>query len=475
MADLNSDALPDLTLTKVWGQDSAATGGMQDLGGLRFAAGGYNIVSGSDRLFARGALNLANGISFRAKDSTDTDSKGLELLGSIIRLSPTEAVQIYPTPNSFAQAIRTVQSGPASGSDAGPIYFNQISGTYTSTITGDGPDGEDPASINLIHFSMGVGGPDFAAESAAALGFGLVVSADDPLSGDRLGFNGGVYTEYTSAARLYGGSTGATIAGTGSAAQLIGFETDVFLLDTGTTPIRIGFHSWSGGTGQATDVDAAYGIGIHGGAGRAPWMSGIVLFTGDGGGGQPIDTTGNFLYADHAMTLADFLDLTNVTVTGDILKHTNLNITGGGNIHFGGKLSSKSMISASGTSVAIRLGDDSGAASLSALNVLSNGGRFGFVSSSAIAAPANGSIFLSNSDQTGFTSLWLGPYGTTYNMIKHGGAGLLDVRLTDDSNYGTIRGKLRTHANAVSETPSATHTMVIYDAAGTAYRVLCVV
>lgn len=52
-------------------------------------------------------------------------------------------------------------------------------------------------------------------------------------------------------------------------------------------------------------------------------------------------------------------------------------------------------------------------------------------------------------------------------------AAVLQSRLADDSDFAPLQGKLRTQANAVAETPTATHTMIITDAGGTAYRVLC--
>jgi len=50
----------------------------------------------------------------------------------------------------------------------------------------------------------------------------------------------------------------------------------------------------------------------------------------------------------------------------------------------------------------------------------------------------------------------------------------LQARLADDSAFTNIQGKITTEANAVAETPTATHTLTIYDAAGTAYKVLAV-
>lgn len=51
---------------------------------------------------------------------------------------------------------------------------------------------------------------------------------------------------------------------------------------------------------------------------------------------------------------------------------------------------------------------------------------------------------------------------------------VLQVRLADDSAFAPIQGKLRAEANAVAETPTATHTLLVQDAAGTQYKVLAV-
>jgi len=85
---------------------------------------------------------------------------------------------------------------------------------------------------------------------------------------------------------------------------------------------------------------------------------------------------------------------------------------------------------------------------------------------------ADGLLSLLNAAETGFGSLLLGPSGTTYTRIKHGGAGLAQMRLADDSDFAVFQAKLRTHANANAETPSATHTVEIQDASGTAWKAL---
>lgn len=92
-----------------------------------------------------------------------------------------------------------------------------------------------------------------------------------------------------------------------------------------------------------------------------------------------------------------------------------------------------------------------------------------------IKSSATGVAAITDAALTAFDSLLLGPSGTTYNRLKHGGAGILQGRLADDSNFCTIQAKLKVHANAVSETITPTHTIILYDAAGQAYRVPCIV
>lgn len=67
-------------------------------------------------------------------------------------------------------------------------------------------------------------------------------------------------------------------------------------------------------------------------------------------------------------------------------------------------------------------------------------------------------------------------FGTTssFPALKRSSA-ILQGRLGDDSNFCVLQAIHRTHANAVAETPTATHTIAIQDAAGTTYRVLALV
>jgi len=82
----------------------------------------------------------------------------------------------------------------------------------------------------------------------------------------------------------------------------------------------------------------------------------------------------------------------------------------------------------------------------------------------------NGILSLYNSAQTGFDRLQFGGTTSSFPSIKRSTT-LLQARLADDSDFGTYQGKLRVHANATSETVTPTHTLRLFDAAGTEYRV----
>jgi hypothetical protein len=92
---------------------------------------------------------------------------------------------------------------------------------------------------------------------------------------------------------------------------------------------------------------------------------------------------------------------------------------------------------------------------------------------SLMASPSNGVITLTNNGATDFSRLQYGGTTPAFPSEKRSGT-IIQARLADDSDWASYQGKLTTHANAVAETPTATHTLTLYDAAGTAYKVLAV-
>lgn len=107
-------------------------------------------------------------------------------------------------------------------------------------------------------------------------------------------------------------------------------------------------------------------------------------------------------------------------------------------------------------------------------NILSGSTSFfGISNRSRIYSPQDGRFRLTNDAATGFDLLQFGLADNTAPALKRS-LTVLQGRLADDSDFCPLQGRLRVHANAVAETPSATHTLRVFDAAGTEYKVLCV-
>ena len=104
---------------------------------------------------------------------------------------------------------------------------------------------------------------------------------------------------------------------------------------------------------------------------------------------------------------------------------------------------------------------------------LSSSGTLSWSGRSVIASPANSILQLRNNAGTDFYLLQFGGATSAEPSIKRSTT-ILQARLADDSGFATFQGKLRADVNAVAETPTATHTITITDAAGTSYKLLCV-
>jgi hypothetical protein len=100
-------------------------------------------------------------------------------------------------------------------------------------------------------------------------------------------------------------------------------------------------------------------------------------------------------------------------------------------------------------------------------SVFSHSGRVVF------SSPAAGVYLLQNNTQTDWNRLQFGGTSASFPALKRSTTSL-QARLADDTAFTNIQGKLTTEANAVSEIVVATHTLTIYDAAGTGYKVLAV-
>lgn len=334
------------------GDDSRIVNSFQNTGGNQLNSGNANFTpspAGDSTLFVRGPVNLSNGISLSSKSNDFSTNKKLEVIADQLQvLSAGGPVVVKGSAGTelSPQSLHVFTQPQATGSATGSYLMNRFEAEFHREQLGDGSIEGDEGSgiVNLLHCYIGVGGPNFKADSVAAAAFGTVINQADTSIGDRLGFNSGVLAMFSTTARLYGGSTGVTIAEGASAAQMIGFEADMFLY--GSAPYKFGFHSWAGGKHQATVVDAAYGIGIRGGTidgdPVAKWKTGICLFTGTSGN-RPMDENSEFLNADASMSLKNLFNLSNVTIVEDIIKSSAVTISGDGELTLGNNVETGSV------------------------------------------------------------------------------------------------------------------------------------
>ena len=90
-----------------------------------------------------------------------------------------------------------------------------------------------------------------------------------------------------------------------------------------------------------------------------------------------------------------------------------------------------------------------------------------------IAGVSNGLLRISNAAENDFDRLQFGGTTSSFPALKRSST-VLQSRLANDSDFCPLQGQLRIHQNAASETITATHTLTLFDAAGTAYKVPCV-
>jgi predicted hotdog family 3-hydroxylacyl-ACP dehydratase len=117
--------------------------------------------------------------------------------------------------------------------------------------------------------------------------------------------------------------------------------------------------------------------------------------------------------------------------------------------------------------------------------------RTGYFSSSVVTNVVRASNFnTENNTHTIWQTALSSPHvtfslGTNNTLMRFGGttssfpalkrsATVLQARLADDSGFAPLQGNIRVHANATAEVVVATHTLRVFDAAGTEYKVLCV-
>jgi len=137
---------------------------------------------------------------------------------------------------------------------------------------------------------------------------------------------------------------------------------------------------------------------------------------------------------------------TKLDFNGGNLSATTLKL-GGFGLYFGGTTSSFPALKRTGSAIEVRLADDSAYTPINALTFAAepgggfasaNSGFFSWAGRSVIRSPADGTIELLNSAETGFSFLQFGGTTASFPALQGSGSGLI-ATLADNSAYTSIR------------------------------------
>jgi hypothetical protein len=103
-------------------------------------------------------------------------------------------------------------------------------------------------------------------------------------------------------------------------------------------------------------------------------------------------------------------------------------------------------------------------------SVFTGTGGINFDINSRLRSPADGQITLFNAALNDFGRLNFGGTTSSFPALKRSTT-TLQARLADDSDFGSIQGKLTTETAYTAGAPTATGYIVLYDSTGTAYKV----
>lgn len=311
-----------------------------DQTGIMTGIGGSNTRgSNGTTLFQRPAINLADGTTLYSASNDFQSPKGLELLGSRILLNPSDRVQILPKAASYALALDVVQSGPVSGTIAGPIVLNSFDMTFSSKVTGayGTPGLAGAGAIQGMSFGLNAGGANFDAQQCFTLAAGLTHSRSDSSTGDKGAFSAGVHTTATTNG-LLDAIVASVVSDSGSfSPQIAGLEVDMAILGTGSTTNRLGVVAVNTGSKVADLADVAFAATTGGpdGTSAGGWKTLIGLYKQNPALPNVMQTTGRIFASDHDVTISDVLYGPNITVTGDILRFPQARLGSGGNLALG--------------------------------------------------------------------------------------------------------------------------------------------
>lgn len=235
---------------------------------------------------------------------------------------------ISPPANTLTQGLSITQSGPTSGSTVGPVSYNLITLTDSgNTVTSSGRDAFDLFGTVSSGFRVNAthGGTEPPIRIAGT--FASNYTGSSALA-ETVGVIGSTYSNATVGA-LWGNIGYSSVGPAGTAAALIPVTAEVSAQTGSTVTRRVGFLAITEAPVQGSTLDAAFVVSAEDvGHGTPGGFKNVIAISNNWWSHAALDSSANFFSADSATTIANWANMSNVTVTGDILSFPNVNLPG---------------------------------------------------------------------------------------------------------------------------------------------------
>jgi hypothetical protein len=231
--------------------------------------------------------------------------------GSLATLSGGP-LTINPTTGTTNQGFTVTQTGP-SAPTTGPLIYNNIVVANPSSVTA--PSTLTNGMLNAESRALYVESDDSSGTTVAVAGaFHMVVNSGTP-AGDKVAVIGNAYTNKSINGFLLGIDAVAAVDTGGSTPDLVGLQSETGFYGSGTATNRYGIEVTNDTGAEASGFDAAIAIDNVGTAAGA-YFNGLSF-------GSPVNLapaialTGNAITVQQALTIANFCNCANFTLTGD--------------------------------------------------------------------------------------------------------------------------------------------------------------
>lgn len=237
---------------------------------------------------------------------------------------------IAPPSNTLTQGLIINQTGPNSGTTAGPFEYNRITcADGNNVFSGSSRDAFDlltgDASCFRVNYTMSADNVNPRLAGTFAINYTGTSTVAQPVA-----LIGSVYTNIQ--LQSMWGVIGYTSLGpTGITQFAFPVVSEVSAQTGSTVTYRSAFTAYSEAPVQGSTLDSVLTVTAQNmGRGVPGGFKNVVAISANLGGATALDTAANFFSSDQAITIANFANLSNATITGNIFNFPNFIVNGNG-------------------------------------------------------------------------------------------------------------------------------------------------